>query len=228
MDDPSNISDSSSSELQPKRANTPMDELSGELIAAPPNATPTASGAASSAASPSPIAPTVHLLSAEMPAAKFDDSPESRRRKFLHNLYLLLPLTLVAFTLTIWILVRVESPFGIFSSGPQEIVRAQLLALDRGEFRHAYDMFSERYRGQVSFNDWHELIVTHWRMFHAEVESSEVSSSAGPGIALELFLHGQDDKDYRARFTLIHRGGRWWIDDMHWTMEPDQRDVSRT
>jgi hypothetical protein len=216
MDDPSNISDSSSPEPQPEHASTPQSDPSQEELAASP------------AELPSPVAPAVHLMLADTPAAELNDRAESRRRNFLHNLYLLLPLTLVAFTLTIWILMRVDSPFGIFSSGPQEIVRAQLLALDRGELRPAYDMFSARYRGQVSFDDWHELIVTHWRMFHAEVLHSEVPSSAGPGIALELYLRGEDDRDYRARFTLIHTGGRWWIDDVHWTVEPDQRDVSRT
>jgi hypothetical protein len=163
-----------------------------------------------------------------VPDAVRRDDAALRRRSFRHNLFLLLGLTLAAFTLTIWILVRVDSPFGIFSTGPQEIVRAQLRALDRGELRPAYDMFSARYRGQVSFDAWHELIVTHWRMFHAEVLGSKVPANAGPGIMLEIYLHGADDKDYRARFTLIRTGGRWWIDDVHWEEEPDKRDVSRT
>ena len=152
----------------------------------------------------------------------------SRRRSFRHNLFLLLSLTLAAFILTSWILVRVDSPFGIFSTGPQEIVRAQLRALDRGELRPAYDMFSPRYRGQVSFDTWHELFVTHWRMFHADVVRAETPAISGPGVTLEIYLHGADDKDYRARFTLIRTDGRWWIDDVHWTQEPDERDFSRT
>ena len=152
----------------------------------------------------------------------------ARRRSFRHNLLLLLSLTLAAFVLTSWILVRVDSPFGIFSTGPQEIVRAQLRALDRGELRPAYDMFSPRYRGQVSFDTWHELFVTHWRMFDADVVRAETPAYDGPGVTLEIFLHGADDKDYRARFTLIRTDGRWWIDDVHWTQEPDVRDFSRT
>jgi uncharacterized protein DUF4864 len=152
----------------------------------------------------------------------------ARRRSFRHNLLLLLSLTLAAFVLTSWILVRVDSPFGIFSTGPQEIVRAQLRALDRGELRPAYDMFSPRYRTQVSFDTWHELFVTHWRMFHADVVRAETPAYDGPGVTLEIFLHGADDKDYRARFTLIRTDGRWWIDDVHWTQEPDERDFSRT
>lgn len=152
----------------------------------------------------------------------------SRRRSFRHNLFLLLSLALAAFILTSWILVRVDAPFGIFSTGPQEIVRAQLRALDRGELRPAYDMFSPRYRGQVSYDTWHELFVKHWRMFHGDVVRSETPAYSGPGVTLEIYLHGADDKDYRARFTLIRTGGRWWIDDVHWTEEADERGVSRT
>ncbi|HEV7968277.1 MAG TPA: DUF4864 domain-containing protein [Candidatus Acidoferrales bacterium] len=152
----------------------------------------------------------------------------SRRRSFRHNLSLLLSLTLAAFVLTSWILVRVDGPFGVFSTGPQEIVRAQLRALDRGELRPAYDMFSPRYRGQVSFDTWHELFITHWRMFHADVVRAETPAFSGPGVTLEIYLHGADDKDYRARFTLIRTQGRWWIDDVHWTEEADERDFSRT
>ena len=137
-------------------------------------------------------------------------------------------LSLAAFILTAWILVRVDAPFGKFSTGPQEVVRAQLRALDRGELRPAYDMFSTRYRGQVSFDTWHELFVKHWRMFHADVIGAETPAYAGPGVTLEIHLHGADDKDYRARFTLIRTDGRWWIDDVHWTQEADVRDVSRT
>jgi hypothetical protein len=153
---------------------------------------------------------------------------ESHRRTFRQNLFLLLGLTLAAFTLTSWILIRIDSPFGIFSSGPQEIVRAQLFALDRGELRPAYDMFSARYRGQVSFEIWHELIVTHMEMFHAEVMRTEIEATAGPGVSLDLFLHGDDDRNYIAQFRLVRSGGRWWIDDVHWTVESEEREVTRT
>lgn len=151
----------------------------------------------------------------------------SRRRSLRHNLFLLFSLALSAFILTSWILVRVDAPFGIFSSGPQEVVRAQLRALDRGELRPAYDMFSARYRGQVSFDTWHELFVRHWRMFHADVVRAETPAINSRGVTLEIYLHGADNRDYRARFTLIRTDGRWWIDDVHWTQEPDERDFSR-
>lgn len=152
----------------------------------------------------------------------------SRKRNLRHSLLLLLSLTLAAFVLTAWILVRVDSPFGIFSTGPQEIVRAQLLAVDRGQLRPAYDMFSARYREQVSFDVWHQLIVTHWRMFHAEVLRTGEPAQTGPGVTLEIHLRGADEREYRARFTVIRLAGRWWIDDVHWTEEAGQQNDVRT
>ena len=157
-----------------------------------------------------------------------DVQEASRKRNLRHNLLLLLSLTLAAFVLTTWIFVRVDSPFGILSTGPQEIVRAQLRAVDRGQFRPAYDMFSERYRQQVSFDVWHELIVTHWRMFHGEVLRAGELAKTGPGVTLEIHLRGADERQYRARFTLIRHAGRWWIDDVHWAEEADEQNAVRT
>jgi uncharacterized protein DUF4864 len=161
-------------------------------------------------------------------SAATNEGTASRKRRFRRGLFLLFSLALAAFILTSWILVRVDSPFGEFSAEPQEIVRAQLRALDRGDLRPAYEMFSARYRGQVSFDAWHELVATHWRMFHAEVVRAETAAPSGPGITLQLYLHGADDKNYRARFTLIRTDGRWWIDDVHWTEEQNAHDFSRT
>lgn len=179
---------------------------------------------------PEPAAPTLGMAPiVDVPGyIPGSEAIESRRRGFRQNLLVLLGLALTAFVLTSWILVRVDSPFGVFSSGPQDVVRAQLRALDRGELRPAYDMFSPRYRGQVSFDTWHELFLTHWRMFHASIVQVESPEPSGPGVSLEIYLRGSDDKDYRARFTLIRSDGRWWIDDVHWTEEPNESDFSRT
>ena len=153
---------------------------------------------------------------------------ETRRRNLRQMLSLLLPVTLAGFALSAWILVRVDSPLGGISNGPQEIVRAQLRAVDQGEFRPAYDMFSERYRRQVSFDVWHELIVTHWRMFHGEVLRSGELAQSGPGVTLVIHLRTSDERQYRARFTLIRHSGRWWIDDVHWAEEADEQTTERT
>jgi hypothetical protein len=152
----------------------------------------------------------------------------SRRRSFRQNLYLLLGLALAAFILTSWILVRVDSPFGVFATGPQEVVREQLRALDRGELKPAYEMFSARYRSQVPFDAWHELCVAHWRMFHADVVRADRPEPNGASVLLEIYLRGADATNYRARFTVVRADGRWWIDDVHWEEEPSAREFWRS
>ena len=216
MDDPQNIPDPNTSE----ESVDPGFERDPALRAVPPVAL---TGEVSA-----PIVPQQDPDEDRRAAVEAYEDAAIRRRGFRDNLFLLLSLALAAFILTSWILVRLDAPFGFFSSGPQEIVRAQLRALDRGELRPAYDMFSPRYRGQVSFDTWHELFVTHWRMFHADVVRSETPAFVGPGVTLEIYLHGADNKDYRAHFTLIRTDGRWWIDDVHWSQEADEHDFSRT
>ncbi len=157
-----------------------------------------------------------------------DEASTDRKRGFRRNLYLLLGLALAAFVLTSWILVRLDTPFGVFASGPQEVVRAQLRALDLGELKPAYDMFSARYRAQVSFDAWHELCVVHWQMFHANVIRAGAPEPSGASILLEVYLRGADATNYRARFTVIRAAGRWWIDDVHWAQEPSAREVWRS
>jgi hypothetical protein len=236
MDDPLNIHGELPSEhTQPSDgvtdpAGTDAQDLKSASEQMTESATDPITKVAAEAGSTVDIAPVAMLVGSSHDNGRDNalDDAASRRRKFRHNLLLLLSLTLAAFTLTAWMFVRLDSPFGIFSSGPQEIVRAQLRALDRGQLRPAYDMFSARYRGQVSYDDWHKLIVTHWRMFHAEVLRSGTLAQDGPGVTLEIYLHGADDKDYRARFTLVRAGGRWWIDDVHWREEGDEHDFIRS
>jgi len=162
------------------------------------------------------------------PSTITQEDLESRRRSFRKNLFLLLSFSLAAFILTAWILVRVDSPFGMFSTGPQDVARAQLRALNRGELRPAYDMFSARYREQVSFDLWHELVITHWRMFHADVLRAGAPAQNGPRVTIEIQLRGADDNQYRARYTMIRLDGRWWIDDVHWAEEANGQDFFRT
>jgi len=158
----------------------------------------------------------------------YGDAETSRRRSLRRNLTQLLAFTLAAFILTAWILVRLDASFlGTFFNGPQEVVRAQLEALDEGQIRPAYELLSPRYRQQVSFDTWRELIATHWRMFHSEVLQAGAPARTGTGVTLEMVVRGADEKAYRAQFSLIRMNGRWWIDDLHWAEAPDQRDVTR-
>jgi len=154
-----------------------------------------------------------------------EDAPQ--RRTFRRNLLRLLAGGLTAFVLTAWVLVRVQLPFGFFSDGPREVVRAQLRALGLGEYRAAYGMFSAHYRAEVPFDAWRQMVVTHWRMFHSEVVSAGETSQSAAKASLEIHLRAADDKGYRARFTLIRLDGHWWIDDMRWAEESEERDTVR-
>src|SRR5579863_10761125 len=113
MDDPQNIPDSNSREesVDPRAGHEPV----------PPVELSAAISAQYGLTEDGQAAVAVHEKDAAL-----------RRLSFRHNLFLLLSLTLGAFILTSWILVRVDSPFGVFTTGPQEVVRAQLRALDRG------------------------------------------------------------------------------------------------
>ena len=173
------------------------------------------------------IVPAQAWAASQTPAAVGDEAFADRKRNFRRSLYLLLGLALAAFVLTSWILVRLDTPFGVFATGPQEVVRAQLLALDRGELKPAYDMFSSRYRSEVSFDAWHELCIDHWQMFHANVIRADAPEPSGASIQLEVYLRGADATNYRARFTVIRSAGRWWIDDVHWAEEPSARELWR-
>lgn len=174
------------------------------------------------------VVPQIHSPEESPAAAAVHENVSERRRSFRQNLYLLLGLALAAFILTSWILVRLDSPFGIFATGPQEVVRAQLSALGRGELKPAYDLFSARYRSQVPFSAWHELCVAHSQMFHADVIRADRPEPSGASVLLEIYLRGSDATNYRARFTVVRANGRWWIDDVHWMEEPSAREAWRS
>lgn len=184
------------------------------------------------AADPGPELPGVSaeeqtlVQPAPLTAYGLEEDP-SRRRSLRRNLLQLLAGGLTAFVLTAWVLVRIAPPFGLFADGPREVVRAQLRAVGLGEYRAAYQMFSAHYRSQVPYDAWHQLIVSHWRMFHSEVVSAGETSQSGSRATLEVHLRATDDRGYRARFTLVRLDGRWWIDDMRWGDEAASDDTVR-
>lgn len=184
------------------------------------------------AAGPTPESPEVpvHPVTVLHPAvlsAYGSVEDTSRHRSFRRNLLRMLAGGLTAFVLTAWVLVRIEPPFGLFSDGPREVVRAQLRAVGLGEYRAAYQMFSAHYRSEVPYDAWHQVIVTHWRMFHSQVVSAAETSQSGARATLEVHLRAANDQGYRARFTLVRQDGRWWIEDMRWGDEAEQRDTVR-
>ncbi len=138
----------------------------------------------------------------------------------LHRrLLVLLVASVATFALTVWVLVRFESGLGAFAPSPTDVVKAQLEALDRGDLRSAYQMFSENYRKQVPFEAYHALVVTHWRMFRTRELRFGPKQQWGGRAVLDTHLVAEGGDRYVARFTLIRMDGRWWIDDVRWRSE---------
>jgi hypothetical protein len=129
---------------------------------------------------------------------------------------------LAALALLAWLVVQREGL--LEASSPRETVRAQLDDLGRGQLRAAYDLFSPRYRQQVPFDLWRQLVVTHWRVFRTrELRFGDNQESGGRAV-LETHLTAESGDRYVARFTLIRAQGRWWIDDLRWSQESDDRE----
>ncbi len=145
------------------------------------------------------------------------------RRSVLRRLMALVVAGSVAFALTTWTLVRVQSPLSrlefVSGSGPSGVVKAHLEALNRGELRAAYQLFSSEYRRQVSFEAYQRLVLTHVRMFRArDYQLARVNESAERAV-LESHILAENGERYLARFTLVRAEGRWWIDDLRWGSE---------
>ena len=162
------------------------------------------------------------------------DAPDPRielarvaRAQSLRRLKRLLIFGFALFTVLIWLLVRVDNPgiFSLFAPGPTHVVRQHLQALNRGEFREAYLLFSKHYREEVSFELYHELVVTHSAMFHTRVVSMSHQESSGNRIVLDTRVLASDGERYVARFTLVRQENRWWIDDLHWGADSGRRNV---
>jgi hypothetical protein len=152
-----------------------------------------------------------------------DPAEERRRTALLRRLRVLLFASTLAFALTTWMLVRVENPAALlgWSPGPSTIARAHLDALSRGELRVAYELFSTQYRQQVSFNVFHELVVTHREMFLVANATFQETEDSGDRAVLESSITASDGEHYRARFTMVRIDGRWWIDDLRWGLAED-------
>ena len=163
-----------------------------------------------------------------VPAEARDLQEERARRGLLRRLKVLLAFGITAFVLTTWMLVRLPNPaalFGGLGRGPETLVQSYFQALNRGELRAAYGMFSAQYRGQVPFEAYHALVVSHRRMFLTrEFQVRDTRASTGRTVLLTR-LETTDGAHYLAQFTLIHFDGRWWIHDLRWGAEPSQRNI---
>ena len=149
------------------------------------------------------------------------------REKSLRRLKRLLIFGCALFTVLIWLFVRPENPgvLSLFAPGPARVVRQHFQALNRGEFREAYLLFSKHYRDDVSFELYHKLVVTHAEMFRTRAFSVSHQESSGDRIVLDTRVLASDGERYVARFTLVRLENRWWIDDLHWSPDMSRRNM---
>lgn len=161
-------------------------------------------------------------ISPEVRAAQVAEA--ERRVRLLARLRILLASGLVLFLGATWLLVRTEeaSRWFPFGPGPSLTVRRHFEALNRGELRAAYELFSPRYRQQVAFRVYHELVVSHRRMFRTREVEFRDAERGGNRAVLETDILSADGEHYRARFTLVRDAGRWWIDDVRWGAAPEE------
>jgi Domain of unknown function (DUF4864) len=129
---------------------------------------------------------------------------------------------LVAFAGTVWGLVRMESR-GNREDATREaaaVVAQHLAALKRGDLETAYGQFSERYRHEVPFEAFHDLVVTHWAMFRAREVKFDPGEEWSNRVMLRTHILASDGQNYEADYMLKQIRGHWWIDDVHWGLEP--------
>jgi hypothetical protein len=173
-----------------------------------------------------PPAPNVTWTVPADPYESERRAQEVWRRQLRRRLLILLCAICAAFAVTTWLLVRSDNPLGLFrlASGPTNVVRAQLEALNRGDLRGAYDLFSARYRRDVSFDAFHQLVITHRGVFQTQqIRIGRDDESASRAIVV-THLVAESGKRYVARFTLVQTEGRWWVDDLRWGSDRDPED----
>ena len=162
----------------------------------------------------------------DWPAAQAHKQAESARRDvLLRRLRILLAAGAAAFTVTVWLLVRAPGlpDWVARNGGPSGVVRQQLEALNRGDLRSAYDLFSSRYRSEVPFQAFRRLVTSHRKLFRTQDLDLLPAGNSGGRVALNATLTAADGERYVARFDLVQSAGRWWVDDLRWGAAPKRQ-----
>ena len=160
--------------------------------------------------SPSPIFPVE-----EPPeGGPFDDR---RYRRWLWLVVALLAVSCIAFALTTLWLSRMENPVAMAQADTQatQLVEAHFAALERGDFRTAYDQFSARLRRRLSFETFSTAMATHWSLLEGRVTMFPHAETANR-VTVAIHFNGDEGTEVDAEFSLIRDASRWWIDNVRW------------
>lgn len=142
----------------------------------------------------------------------------SRRQKiWLRRMLILLVTCCTAFALsTLWFS-RLSTSLSIEKADSEAtgVVREHFAALERGDYRTAYQQFSARYRERMPYEAFVEMVVGHWNMLRGE--ATMFPQSATPNrVIVRVDFAGNRDMSLSAEFTVIRTNGRWWIDEVSW------------
>jgi hypothetical protein len=161
-------------------------------------------------------------------------TPQISERSSLHlfrrRLAILFASSLIAFSLTAWLLVRVK----LQASEPNDastaegVVRAQLDALAQGELQVAYSMFSPRYRNEMPFDTFARGVNAHGGMFRPRSLRLDYKVESLAHADLKFGIEAGDGQRFSADYSVIVIEGRWWVDEMRWHLETGVRDRMET
>jgi ketosteroid isomerase-like protein len=123
----------------------------------------------------------------------------------------------ITFALTTLWLTRIENPLAMAQADTQatQLVEAHFAALERGDFRAAYDQFSARFRRRLSFKTFQIAMANHWRLLRGNLTLFPHAETANR-VMVNIHFEGDEGTELNAEFTLIRRANRWWIDDVRW------------
>jgi len=153
-------------------------------------------------------------------------SERSARHLLPRRLVILFATSLMAFSLTAWLLVRVKLNDGEphDASTAEGVVRAQLDALAQGELQVAYSMFSPRYRNEMPFDTFAHVVNAHGGMFRPKSLHLEYKMESLAHADLKFGIESGDGERFSANYTVIAIEGRWWIDQIRWHAEAETQD----
>lgn len=140
------------------------------------------------------------------------------QRIWLRRMLFLLVTCCLAFALTTFWFSRLSSSLSIARADSQatSLVRAHFAALERGDYRAAYDQFSARFRRRLPFQVFVAMVAGQWQMLGGQATVFP-QSSAPNRVVVRVNFAANEGQSLTAEFTIVHNDGRWWIDDVSWT-----------
>jgi len=148
------------------------------------------------------------------------------RLKFARRLRIVLAAATISFAIVSWLLVRRTITMRSTGQDPVQVVRMEIGALGRGDLEAAYSQLSQRYRNEVPFEMYHQLVLEHRRIFFARSYRVTENRTRGSQTFVVAQIEAAGGAHYTAQFTLVQLSGRWWIDDLHWNAT--DRKVTKT